>query len=78
MNGIPDQSIGNTFHMPPYIRGSSYNGAMSKEEDTDTSLMQSDSMLNDFKNAFQSIISTELSSNKQHRNGDNGILNIFT
>lgn len=77
MNGIPDQSIGNTFHMPPYIRGSSYNGAMSKDEDTESSSMQSDNMLNDFKNALR-IISSDVSSNKQHRNGDNGILNIFT
>lgn len=72
MNGMSDQSIGNTFHMPPYIRGSSYNGAISKDEENDTAAMQSDAMLNEFKNALR-IISSDVSANaKQHRNGDNG------
>lgn len=73
MNGMSDQSIGNTFHMPPYIRGSSYNGTIPKEEDNDASTMQQDTMLNEFKNALR-IISSDVSSNKQHRNGDNGKL----
>lgn len=59
--------------MPTYIRGSSYNGAMSKDEETDASSMQQDTMLNDFKNALR-IISTDLSCNKQQNNGDNGII----
>lgn len=72
MNGMPDQSIGNTFHMPPYIRGSSYNGGLSKEEEGEAPAMQSDTMLNEFKNALR-IISSDVSANKQHRNnGDNG------
>lgn len=77
MNGMSDQSIGNTFHMPSYIRGSSYNGAIAKDEDNDTSSMQSsESMLNDFKNALR-IISSDVGANKQHRNGDNGTRHIF-
>lgn len=71
MNGMSEQSIGNTFHMPQYIRGTSYNGAISKEDDTDSTTMQSDSMINDFKNALR-IISSDVSANKQHRTGDNG------
>lgn len=74
MNGISDQSIGNTFHMPSYIRGSSYNGAIAKEEDNEAQTMQSESMINDFKNALR-IISSDVSGNKQHRTtGDNGML----
>lgn len=73
MNGMSDQSIGNTFHMPPYIRGTSYNGAISKEEDGETPTMQSDSMINDFKNALRIISSDVNNCAKQHRNaGDNG------
>lgn len=74
MNGMSDQSIGNTFHLPAYIRGNSYNGAISKDEDGDTSTMQQDTMLSDFKSALR-IISSDASANKQHRNGDNGELN---
>lgn len=68
---MPDQSIGNTFHMPSYIRGNSYNGAISKDDENDAPAMQSDSMLNEFKNALR-IIASDVSANKQHRNGDNG------
>lgn len=75
MNGMSDQSIGNTFHMPPYIRGSSYNGAIPKDEDGETPTMQPDTMLNEFKNALR-IISSDVSTNKQHRNGDNGKLRL--
>lgn len=73
LNGMPDQSLGNTFHMPPsYIHSNSYNGAISKEDENETSTMQSDSMINEFKNALR-IISTDINASKQsHRNGDNG------
>lgn len=57
--------------MPPYIRGSSYNGVVSKEEEGDSTSMQPDTTINDFKNALR-IISSDVSPNKQHRNGDNG------
>lgn len=73
MNGMSDQSIGNTFHMPSYIRGSSYNGAISKDEDSEATAMQQESMLSEFKCALR-MISSDTSANKQHRNGDNGEL----
>ncbi|XP_055310650.1 cold shock domain-containing protein E1 isoform X3 [Sitodiplosis mosellana] len=81
MNGMSDQSIGNTFHMPSYIRGTSYNGAISKEEDSETTTMQSDSMINEFKNALR-IISSDVNNcakQQQHRNntGDNGSFSEF-
>ncbi|XP_031630899.1 cold shock domain-containing protein E1 isoform X2 [Contarinia nasturtii] len=76
MNGMSEQSIGNTFHMPQYIRGSSYNGAISKEEDGESTTMQSESMINEFKNALR-IISSDVSANKQHRTGDNGSFSEF-
>lgn len=68
---MPDQSIGNTFHMPSYIHSNSYNGTISKEEENEASSMQQDTMINDFKNALR-IISTDVNASKQHRNGDNG------
>lgn len=75
---MPDQSIGNAFHMAPYIRGNSYNGVMSKEEDGEPSPMQPDSMINDFKAALR-IISSDTTPNKQqHRNGDNGEFETHT
>lgn len=71
LNGMPDQSMGNTFHMPAYIHSNSYNGTISKEEENETSTIQQDSMINEFKNALR-IISNDVNASKQHRNGDNG------
>lgn len=68
---MPDQTIGNTFHMPTYIHQNSYNGTISKEDDGEVSSMQSDTIINDFKNAL-GIISSNANAAKQHRNGDSG------